>query len=162
MREKLRQLLEPDVAISAKLVAISLFIGKMFERQDGRIVKLEERQLQKGDKGDQGVKGDRGPKGDKGDIGPVGKTGDVGPEGKAGKDGKKGKDGVSVVSSGIAADNHLVFTLSNGKIIDAGELDQLSDKIQAVYSTQVARDQITVSAVQPQSPQVNDLWLDIS
>lgn len=54
MRESLKQLLQPDVGVGAKLVAISMFIGKMFERHDERLVDLEKRQLQKGDKGDKG------------------------------------------------------------------------------------------------------------
>ena len=165
MRDALKQLLQPDVAISAKLVAISMFIGKMFEKHDDRLVDLEKRQLQKGDKGEKGDRGDAGPKGvkgDRGDTGPQGLVGPVGAAGKDGKDGKKGKEGVSVVDSEIAADNHLIFKLSDGRIIDAGELEMPAGKLNAVISTQVAKDQITVSAVAPQSPQVNDLWLDIS
>jgi hypothetical protein len=162
MIDKLKQLLAPNVEVAAKLAAVSMFLGKMIVKQDDRIVSLEARQLQKGDKGD---KGDSivGPKGDKGDVGPAGKSivGPAGKDGKDGKQGKAGKDGVSVVSSEIAADGHLVFTLSNGKIIDAGEIEQLGSQF-AVYSKQVAKDQITVSAIAPQSPQVNDLWLDIS
>lgn len=82
---------------------------------------------------------------------------------KSVKSGINGKDGVSVVDAEIAVDDHLVLKLSDGKIIDAGELPSIdAGKIQQIVSTQTARDQITVSATAPQNPQVNDLWLDIS
>lgn len=54
MIEKVKNLLEPEVSLSAKLVGISLFFGKLFDKHDSRILSLEERQLQKGDKGDKG------------------------------------------------------------------------------------------------------------
>ena len=164
MRDALKQLLQPDVAISAKLVAISMFIGKMFEKHDDRLVDLEKRQLQKGDKGEKGDRGDAGAKGDKGDrgdTGPQGLVGPVGAAGKDGKDGKKGKEGVSVVESEIAIDGHLVFKLSDGRIIDAGPLPEPSASDPAVFVAGNAW-QIQVSAAPPTNPQVNDLWLDIS
>lgn len=158
MIEKIKKLLEPDVALSTKLLGISVFLGRTLETHDDRLVGLEKRQLQKGDKGDQGVAGKDGKPGK---DGADGKNGTNGKDGADGKPGKNGKDGVSVVSSEIAADGHLVFTLSNGKIVDAGDLDIIA-KQQMIVSTQMANDQITVSATAPQSPYLNQLWLDIS
>lgn len=158
MIEKIKKLLEPDVALSTKLLGISVFLGRTLETHDERIIGLEKRQLQKGDKGEQGVAGKDGKPGK---DGADGKNGTDGKNGADGKSGKNGKDGISVVGSEIAADGHLVFTLSNGKIIDAGDLDAIGSQ-SMVVSTQVAQDQITVSATAPASPQLNQLWLDIS
>lgn len=158
MIEKIKKLLEPDVALSTKLLGISVFLGRTLETHDERIVGLEERQLQKGDKGDQGVAGKDGKPGQDGKDGKNGTDGKNGADGKAGKN---GKDGVSVVSSEIAADGHLVFTLSNGEIVDAGDIDLIGSR-QMMISTQLANQQITVSPTAPQSPQLNQLWLDIS
>lgn len=158
MIEKIKKLLEPDVALSTKLLGISVFLGRTLETHDERLVRLEERQLQKGDKGEQGVAGKDGKPGK---DGADGKNGTDGKDGADGKAGKNGKDGVSVVNSEIAADGHLVFTLSNGKIIDAGDID-LIGKQQTMISTQLSNPQIVVSATPPPNPQVNDLWLDIS
>ena len=60
-----------------------------------------------GKDGKQGLKGDHGPKGDKGDKGEQGKT---------------GEQGVSVVDAEIDIDGSLVLSLSNGIILDAGEV----------------------------------------
>ena len=160
MLEKLLGLLKPDVSIEAKLAGISIFIGKQLDRFSSRIESLEARQLQKGDKGDKGdsIKGDKGDKGDSGKDG-------VGIQGPAGKDGvgKDGKDGVSVANSYIAADGSLVLVLSDGTEIDAGDLSGIIDsKNGTILSTQVAKDQIYVSATAPANPQINELWLDIS
>ena len=78
------------------------------------------------------------------------------------KPGVNGKDGVSVVDAEIAVDDHLVLKLSDGKIIDAGELPK-ADGTQS-SSVHVAGNayQITVSATEPSNPSLNDLWLDIS
>lgn len=161
MREALKQLLTPNVEIATKLVAISMFIGKMFERHDERLVDLEARQLQKGDKGDKGDRGEKGERGDQGAPGEPGAVGPAGPEGKAGKDGKQGKQGVSITSSEIALDGHLVFKLSDGRIIDAGPLPEPKTGEDRVFVSGNAW-QIEVSATPPANPQLNQLWLDIS
>ncbi len=67
----------------------------------------------KGDKGDQGEAGQQGPKGDKGDKGDQGETGQQGPKGDA---------GVSVVSTRIDENGHLICTMSDGTEIDAGKV----------------------------------------
>ena len=76
---------------------------------------------------------------------------------------KDGKHGVSVIDAEIAADDHLVLKLSDGEIIDAGELPGVdSSKIQHIISTQLPNNQVYVSATAPSNPSVNDLWYDIS
>lgn len=86
---------------------------------------IDEVKKQIGPKGDQGDVGAQGPKGDKGERGPKGEKGPSGvkgPKGDKGAEGKQGQDGASVVNAEIAADGHLVFELSNGDEIDAGDL----------------------------------------
>jgi hypothetical protein len=107
--------------------------------------------------GKDGAKGDIGKSGQDGKDG---KDGIDGKDGKQGKDGKIGKDGVSVVDTWIAADNHLVVKLSNGKEIDAGAIDGVG-KSGMQINTQLANPQIIVSAVAPSNPSLNDLWLQI-
>ena len=56
--------------------------------------------------------------------GPQGQPGEKGQDGQPGKDGEQGpagQDGISVVSVNIE-DNHLMVTLSNDQVLDAGEL----------------------------------------
>ena len=93
MRDKLLPLLKREASPDVKLSVISLFIGKMMEVYDKRINYLEDRQLQKGDKGDRGEKGDQGKEGKDGAPGKDGKDGKDGLSGKDGKSGTKGKDG---------------------------------------------------------------------
>ena len=162
MKEKILSLLKPDVDPTLKLSVVSLFIGKMLELFDGRIIALEARQLQKGDKGDtgeQGVKGLDGKNGTDGKDGKNGVDGLNGKDGKAGKNGKDGKDGVSIIDAYVEMDDHLVFQLNNGNIIDAGELP----KAKPASSVHVSGNawQITVSSTAPANPQLNDLWLQI-
>ena len=163
MIDKLRLLLQPDVDAGLKLAAVATFFAKAFESTYSRLTDLEARQLEKGEKGDpgpKGQKGDKGVKGDRGDQGPAGIPGAAGEPGAAGPKGKAGKDGVSVVDSEIAADGHLVFTLSDGRIIDAGELPTGEGNGQVFVSGNAW--QITVAATAPSNPALNDLWLDIS
>lgn len=163
MLDRLKKLLEPEVSLNAKLIGVSLFIGKAVESLTERIVGLEARQLEKGErgeKGDTGPQGERGEKGDPGLQGLPGIAGLPGKDGKDGKDGKTGKAGVSVVDSEIAADGHLVFKLSDGRMIDAGPLPE-NDSTSGVFVSGNAW-QIAVSATAPSNPQLNDLWLDIS
>ncbi len=168
MFQKLVDLLKPDVSTEAKLTAVTVTVGKALERLIARVDTHEIKTLiplKDGVDGRDGKIGPRGLQGEKGDKSDPGRDGKDGRDGRDGKDavGKNGKNGVSVVDAEIAADDHLVLKLSDGKIVDAGELPSMnSGKIQQILSTQVARDQITVSAVAPTTPQVNDLWLDIS
>jgi hypothetical protein len=164
--EKIKTLLTPDVDIGVKLRGISVFIGRILDKFDSRIIELEARQLQKGDKGD---KGDSvtGPQGPKGDTGPSGKsiTGPMGPKGDKGDPGpvgKVGKPGISVVDAEVAIDGNLVLKLSDGNIIDAGEIVQQVTKHSQTFLKQLSNFQITVSSTAPLAPNVNDLWYDIT
>lgn len=81
-------------------------------------------------KGDTGPVGPAGPKGDvgpKGADGKAGKEGKSGTNGKDGKDGSTGADGVGIEEAQIDLDGHLVFTLSDGNEIDAGDIRPLTD-----------------------------------
>ena len=105
----------------------------------------------KGDKGDQGEVGPQGPQGEKGDQGPEGPMGPQGPKGEAfkyedfteeqlaslvgpkgekgdqgevgpqGPQGIQGEDGVGIESM-LVDEGHLYVTLTNGKLVDAGEI----------------------------------------
>ena len=164
--ENLRNLLSPvDIDPSVKLTGVGLFIGRVLDKFDTRLIGLEARQLQKGDTGDKGDKGDTGPAGKDGRDGQDGKAGPKGAKGDkgdAGPVGKQGIEGVSVVDAEVAIDGNLVLNLSNGQIIDAGEIVQQVTKSSQVFLKQLSNYQIVVSSTAPQSPQVNDLWYDIS
>jgi hypothetical protein len=74
-----------------------------------------------GPQGEQGVQGPQGEVGPQGPEGLKGDKGDTGEQGPAGQDGANGQDGVSIESVAIE-DNHLMVTLSNGQVLDAGEM----------------------------------------
>lgn len=79
----------------------------------------------KGDTGDVGPKGDKGNKGDQGETGqqgPKGDKGDTGDQGPTGPKGDKGDTGVSVVSTRIDENGHLICKMSDGTEIDAGKV----------------------------------------
>lgn len=85
----------------------------------------------KGDDGEQGPKGDQGDPGRDGIDGRDGRDGNQGLRGFDGRDGRDGKDGVngldgndgvSVIDAEVDFDGHLWITLSDGRVIDAGEV----------------------------------------
>ena len=78
------------------------------------------------------------------------------------KDGERGPKGISVVDAEVALDGNLVLKLSDGNIIDAGEIVQQVAKNSYFHSKQLANFQIVVSSTVPPNPSVNDLWYDIS
>ena len=165
MLQRVIELLRPDVSTDAKLKGVSLLIGKTLEKYDSRLKTLEIKTLIPIERGEQGRPGRDGLKGKDGQNGLDGQNGKDSKDGKDGKDGKngsKGEKGVSVVDAEIAVDDHLVLKLSDGNIIDAGELPK-ADGTQS-SSVHVAGNayQITVSATEPSNPSLNDLWLDIS
>ena len=95
---------------------------------------------QQGEKCDAGPQGEQGPAGERGADGRNGRdgvNGINGPNGVNGKDGASGKDGsdgtngVSVVDVEVDFDNHLLITLSTGRVIDAGEIQ--TDKTGSVF-----------------------------
>ena len=123
MRDKLLSLLKPQASPEVKLSVVALFLAKVLESFEPRIVDLEARQLQKGDKGEEGKNGIDGKNGKDGKNGLDGKNGKDGKDGKSGKDGKDGKQGISVVDAEVDLDDHLVLRLSDGKIIDCGKIN---------------------------------------
>ena len=92
-----------------------------------------------GERGERGERGEQGPEGPAGRDGIAGEQGAMGPQGPAGpqgeqgiqgeqglqgepgKDGKDGEQGVGVQSINIE-DNHLMVTLTDGQVLDAGEM----------------------------------------
>ena len=161
--ETLKKLISPPVDPSVKLTGVGMFLGKLLDRFDSRVTDLEARQLQKGDKGDRGEQGPAGKDGRDGKDGKDSTTpGPQGPKGDTGKVGPAGPKGVSVVDAEVAVDGNLVLKLSDGNIIDAGEIVQQVAKNSYFHSKQLANFQIVVSSTAPSNPSVNDLWYDTS
>lgn len=132
MLQRIIELLKPDVSPEAKITGVGLFIGKQLDKHKARLDTLEIKTLiplKDGRDGQDGKIGPRGLDGRSGKDGADGKDGRDGKDGAQGKDGKKGAKGISVVDAEIAADDHLVLKLSDGKIIDAGELPNNSQQI---------------------------------
>jgi hypothetical protein len=79
-----------------------------------------------------GEQGPQGPAGKDGRDGVNGRDGKDGKDGKDGIDGRDGLDGISVIDASIDFDNSLVLTLSNGSVIDAGQIisSELAKNIQ--------------------------------
>ena len=73
-----------------------------------------------------GPEGPQGPKGDQGEQGPRGKKGD------------QGEQGVSILSVVIDDNKHLQVELSNGQVLDAGEVPTASSKDFAVLKEELA------------------------
>ena len=154
-------LLRPDVSQEAKVSGVLLFVGKTLDKWSERLDAIETKTLIPIRSGVDGAAGKDGKDGVPGPTGLRGKDGKNGQPGKDGAPGKDGKDGTSVVDSEIAADGHLVLKLSNGNIIDAGELPGVGGG-KILHSTVHERPQVTVSSTAPPNPQPNDLWYDIS
>lgn len=160
--DRIKSLLAPKVSTDAKLAGISLFLGKTLDGIDARIGSVSEQKLLHGVDGKDGKDGKNGKDGKDGKDGRDGVSGAKGAKGDTGAVGKNGKAGVSVVDAEVAADDHLVLKLSDGKIIDAGELPVGRTVEQAAIHVAGNAWQITVSSTAPANPQLNQLWLDIS
>jgi len=161
--ERIKSLLAPKVSTDAKLAGISLFLGKTLDNFDQRVKTAENQQLIHGKDGINGKDGKDGKNGKDGRDGADGKdgaSGTKGAKGDTGAVGKDGKAGVSVVDAEVALDGNLVLKLSNGKIIDAGELPAVKASADVFVAGNAW--QITVSSVAPSNPQINQLWYDIS
>ena len=82
---------------------------------------------EQGEVGPQGPAGEQGPQGEKGEIGPEGPMGPQGEKGEQGEvgpqgpQGIQGEDGIGVESM-LIDEGHLYVTLTNGQLIDAGEI----------------------------------------
>ena len=160
-RVKTNTPLVPTVSPVAQVKAIKMVVDKSIAPLADKLTEIESTLLtEQIKKLLPGPKGDKGDKGEDGKNGVNGLDGRNGKDGKAGKDGVQGGDGVSVVDAEIAADDHLVLKLSDGNIVDAGELPV--NRSGAIISTQLPNNQVYVSATAPANPSLNDLWYDIS
>ena len=113
---KLTDVILSDVSTEAKVSAIAVLLDKELPKLTEKVDTVKKLK---------GEQGDRGLQGDKGNVGRDGKDGKDGRDGKdglTGKDGKNGEDGVSVVNAKVDFDDSLVFTLSDGKTINVGEV----------------------------------------
>lgn len=117
------------------LLTLKTYVDGHIERLHSLIDSLELKHGKDGAKGDKGEQGERGKSGKDGKDGLNGLNGKAGRDGKDGKDGEDGVDGVSVVDVQVDIDNHLVFTLSNDDVIDAGDLETISKASAPVYRT---------------------------
>lgn len=96
----------------------------LYDKINGKIRELkEELSLVEKQEGPMGPQGLQGPKGEKGDTGRDGVNGKDGRNGVDGKDGIDGADGTSITDVELDFDNHLRVTLSNGTVLDAGEIN---------------------------------------
>lgn len=142
-----------------KLLILAENIGKLKKQLQELTTQAETiKKLQ----GPQGPAGKDGKDGRDGVDGKDGRPGVDGKQGPAGADGKDGADGVSVVDAKVDFDNSLVIKLSNGAEIDAGQLNvgQAGSSVSVIQ--QYSGPTTTVSATEPVSPQVGDIWFDIS
>lgn len=142
-----------------KLLILAENIGKLKKQLQELTTQAETiKKLQ----GPQGPAGKDGKDGRDGVDGKDGKPGVDGQQGPAGADGKDGADGVSVVDAKVDFDNSLVIKLSDGTEIDAGQLNvgQTGSSVSVIQ--QYSGPTTTVSATEPASPQVGDIWFDIS
>ena len=150
------------VSVKAQVEAVKMVVAKEIAPLVSRLDTIEIKTLIPVERGERGRDGKDGRNGKDGLNGRDGIDG-IGIQGKDGATGKAGKHGVSVIDAEIAADDHLVLKLSDGEIIDAGELPGVdSSKIQHIISSQLPNNQVYVSATAPSNPSVNDLWYDIS
>ena len=82
---------------------------------------------EKGDTGERGLQGELGPKGDKGEKGDTGSAGGQGPAGPVGPKGDTGERGpagsvdVGIAGASIDGEGDLIFTLSDGSEVNAGQ-----------------------------------------
>ena len=150
------------VSVKAQVEAVKMVVAKEIAPLVSRLDTIEIKTLIPIERGERGRDGKDGRNGKDGLNGRDGIDG-IGIQGKDGATGKAGKHGVSVIDAEIAADDHLVLKLSDGEIIDAGELPGVdSSRIQHIISSQLPNNQVYVSATAPSNPSINDLWYDIS
>lgn len=106
-----------DASNEAKIEAIGIVLDKKVQELEKISV---ETSLIPGPKGDKGEKGNDGKPGK---DGVDGRPGIDGKDGKDGIDGIDGKDGISIVDAYIDFDGSLVIKLSDGKEINAGDVE---------------------------------------
>lgn len=100
-----------------KLIALHDKLYKKIEELKAELATVE-KQI-----GPQGDMGPQGPKGEQGERGRDGVDGKDGRDGVDGKDGRNGTDGTSITDVDVDFDNHLRVSLSDGSVIDAGEIN---------------------------------------
>lgn len=100
-----------------KLIALHDKLYKKIEELKAELATVE-KQI-----GPQGEMGPQGPKGEQGERGRDGVDGKDGRDGVDGKDGRDGTDGTSITDVDVDFDNHLRVSLSDGSVIDAGEIN---------------------------------------
>jgi len=129
----IKQILLSDASTDAKLSALAILIDKQFPKLENKVLEVEKLQGPVGDKGD---KGDQGPQGERGKDGKDGKNGS---NGKDGVDGKDGENGVSIDGVKIDFDGSLVVTLTDGRVINVGEIVPIdvAEKIRTVHNIQI-------------------------
>jgi len=113
---KLTDVIFSDVSTEAKVTAIAVLLDKELPKLTEKVLIVQKLE------GPEGKQGKQGQKGDTGKAGVDGKDGTNGIDGRSGIDGKDGQDGVSVVNAKVDFDDSLVFTLSDGKTINVGEV----------------------------------------
>lgn len=113
---KLTEVIVSDVSTEAKVAAIAVLLDKELPKLVEQVTIVQKLE------GPQGPQGFQGPQGEKGDKGDQGEPGLPGKDGSNGIDGRDGEDGVSVVAAKIDFDDSLVFTLSDGSILNVGEV----------------------------------------
>ena len=113
---KLTEVVVSDISTEAKVAAIAVLLDKELPKLVEQVTIVQKLE------GPQGKEGLQGPKGDKGDKGEQGERGEPGKDGSNGIDGKDGEDGVSVVGAKIDFDDSLIITLSDGTILNVGEV----------------------------------------
>lgn len=130
----IRSIMRPINALKNRVDTLASKLDEIYS-------KAQEMPLQgiQGEKGDKGADGVNGKDGINGKDGVNGKNGEVGKTGKDGKDGIDGKSGISVIDASVDFDNHLIITLSDGNIIDAGVIN-VESKTQ--YVTQVKGEEV--------------------
>ena len=153
-----------EKALEAKIEGIERQIPALRQAEDGKVGA-------KGDKGDS-IKGDKGDRGEKGKDG-------IGINGKDGKDGRDGVDGLDGIN-GINGVDGINGTNGVDGFVDEAVVAYLEDlikeldaRIQTVGRNRGSMlglgaintaidNKIVVSATEPQNPQLNALWVDIS
>jgi hypothetical protein len=145
-----------------KLLVLAENIGKLKKQVQELTTQAETIKKLEGPQGIPGKEGKQGKQGPPGLQGPQGIPGSQGKEGPAGAEGKAGVDGVSVVDAKVDFDNSLVLKLSDGTEIDAGQFNVGQSGGNVSVIQQYAGPTTTVSATEPASPQIGDIWYDIS
>lgn len=142
-----------------KLLVLAENIGKLKKQLQELTTQADTIKKLQGPQGPAGKNGKDGKNGVDGKDGRPGSDGKAGPSGAGGKD---GADGVSVVDAKVDFDNSLVIKLSDGTEIDAGQLNVGQSGGNVSVIQQYSGPTTTVSATEPASPQVGDIWYDIS